>query len=95
MPVARPLSPTLFTTPGDGEHDDDDSHGTVMWETVVLYHQLCGWLGHLLVGPSTLLAPPRSVLNHLWHSFGYDQGVMGGVNTSPDYVTTMGLGYTT
>ena len=29
------------------------------------------------------------------HSFGYDQGVMGGVNTSPDYVTTMGLGYAT
>lgn len=28
-------------------------------------------------------------------SFGYDQGVMGGVNTSPDYVTTMGIGYAT
>ncbi|KIP06656.1 hypothetical protein PHLGIDRAFT_106732 [Phlebiopsis gigantea 11061_1 CR5-6] len=27
--------------------------------------------------------------------FGYDQGVMGGVNTSPDYVTTMGLGFST
>lgn len=26
-------------------------------------------------------------------SFGYDQGVMGGVNTSPDYVETMKLGY--
>ncbi|KAF8890561.1 general substrate transporter [Mucidula mucida] len=25
--------------------------------------------------------------------FGYDQGMMGGVNTSPDYVETMGLGY--
>ncbi|KAJ3820636.1 general substrate transporter [Lentinula raphanica] len=24
--------------------------------------------------------------------FGYDQGMMGGVNTSPDYVSTMGLG---
>ncbi|EGO20303.1 hypothetical protein SERLADRAFT_358187 [Serpula lacrymans var. lacrymans S7.9] len=27
--------------------------------------------------------------------FGYDQGMMGGVNTSPDYVKTMGLGYST
>ncbi|KAA1475741.1 general substrate transporter [Dentipellis sp. KUC8613] len=27
--------------------------------------------------------------------FGYDQGMMGGVNTSPDYVQTMGLGYST
>ncbi|KAJ3537362.1 hypothetical protein NM688_g6703 [Phlebia brevispora] len=27
--------------------------------------------------------------------FGYDQGMMGGVNTSPDYVRTMGLGYST
>ncbi|KAI0341180.1 general substrate transporter [Trametopsis cervina] len=27
--------------------------------------------------------------------FGYDQGVMGGVNTSPDYVRTMGLGFST
>ncbi|KAK4698355.1 hypothetical protein P7C70_g7926, partial [Phenoliferia sp. Uapishka_3] len=25
--------------------------------------------------------------------FGYDQGMMGGVNQAPDYVTTMGLGY--
>lgn len=29
------------------------------------------------------------------HSFGYDQGMMGGVNTSPDYVRVMGLGYST
>ena len=28
-------------------------------------------------------------------SFGYDQGMMGGVNTSPDYVRTMDLGYST
>ena len=28
-------------------------------------------------------------------SFGYDQGMMGGVNTSPHYVTTMDLGYIT
>jgi len=27
--------------------------------------------------------------------FGYDQGMMGGVNTSPDYVQTMKLGYST
>ncbi|PFH50092.1 hypothetical protein AMATHDRAFT_145891 [Amanita thiersii Skay4041] len=27
--------------------------------------------------------------------FGYDQGMMGGVNTSPHYVETMGLGYST
>ncbi|KAH7923026.1 general substrate transporter [Leucogyrophana mollusca] len=27
--------------------------------------------------------------------FGYDQGMMGGVNTSPDYVATMKLGYST
>ncbi|KDQ56003.1 hypothetical protein JAAARDRAFT_133067 [Jaapia argillacea MUCL 33604] len=27
--------------------------------------------------------------------FGYDQGMMGGVNTSPDYVRTMKLGYST
>ncbi|RDB17655.1 Sugar transporter STL1 [Hypsizygus marmoreus] len=27
--------------------------------------------------------------------FGYDQGMMGGVNTSPDYVETMKLGYST
>jgi len=27
--------------------------------------------------------------------FGYDQGMMGGVNTSPDYVRTMELGYST
>ncbi|TFK36070.1 general substrate transporter [Crucibulum laeve] len=27
--------------------------------------------------------------------FGYDQGMMGGVNTSPDYVQTMGLGFST
>ncbi|KAI5121479.1 hypothetical protein M0805_003935 [Coniferiporia weirii] len=27
--------------------------------------------------------------------FGYDQGMMSGVNTSPDYVRTMGLGYST
>ncbi|KAH0580064.1 hypothetical protein H2248_002878 [Termitomyces sp. 'cryptogamus'] len=27
--------------------------------------------------------------------FGYDQGMMGGVNTSPDYVETMNLGYST
>ncbi|TFY83473.1 hypothetical protein EWM64_g544 [Hericium alpestre] len=27
--------------------------------------------------------------------FGYDQGMMGGVNTSPDYVQTMSLGYST
>ncbi|EIM84202.1 general substrate transporter [Stereum hirsutum FP-91666 SS1] len=27
--------------------------------------------------------------------FGYDQGMMGGVNTSPDYVRVMGLGYST
>ncbi|KAI5478116.1 MFS monosaccharide transporter [Pseudohyphozyma bogoriensis] len=27
--------------------------------------------------------------------FGYDQGMMSGVNSSPDYITTMGLGYTT
>jgi len=27
--------------------------------------------------------------------FGYDQGMMGGVNTAPDYVRTMGLGYST
>ncbi|KAI0698285.1 general substrate transporter [Cytidiella melzeri] len=27
--------------------------------------------------------------------FGYDQGVMGGVNTSPDYVRTMKLGFST
>ncbi|KAL1673849.1 general substrate transporter [Schizophyllum commune] len=27
--------------------------------------------------------------------FGYDQGMMGGVNTSPHYVETMGLGYKT
>lgn len=28
-------------------------------------------------------------------SFGYDQGMMGGVNTSPDYVQTMKLGFST
>ncbi len=28
-------------------------------------------------------------------SFGYDQGMMGGVNTSPHYVDTMDLGYST
>jgi hypothetical protein len=28
-------------------------------------------------------------------SFGYDQGMMGGVNTSPDYVETMKLGFST
>ncbi|KAF8983617.1 general substrate transporter [Cyathus striatus] len=27
--------------------------------------------------------------------FGYDQGMMGGVNTSPDYVQTMNLGFST
>ncbi|KZT68548.1 general substrate transporter [Daedalea quercina L-15889] len=27
--------------------------------------------------------------------FGYDQGIMGGVNTSPDYVRVMDLGYST
>ncbi|KAF8882832.1 general substrate transporter [Infundibulicybe gibba] len=27
--------------------------------------------------------------------FGYDQGMMGGVNTSPDYVRVMGLGFST
>ncbi|TFY63951.1 hypothetical protein EVJ58_g2943 [Rhodofomes roseus] len=27
--------------------------------------------------------------------FGYDQGIMGGVNTSPDYVRVMNLGYST
>ncbi|PCH43224.1 general substrate transporter [Wolfiporia cocos MD-104 SS10] len=27
--------------------------------------------------------------------FGYDQGMMGGVNTAPDYVRVMGLGYST
>ncbi|KII90241.1 hypothetical protein PLICRDRAFT_108340 [Plicaturopsis crispa FD-325 SS-3] len=27
--------------------------------------------------------------------FGYDQGMMGGVNTSPDYVRTMNLGFST
>ncbi|GAA5986175.1 hypothetical protein JCM10908_006443 [Rhodotorula pacifica] len=27
--------------------------------------------------------------------FGYDQGMMGGVNGAPDYVSTMGLGYVT
>jgi hypothetical protein len=26
--------------------------------------------------------------------FGYDQGMMGGVNQAPDYVNTMGLGFT-
>lgn len=26
------------------------------------------------------------------NSFGYDQGMMGGVNTAPDYVRVMGLG---
>lgn len=28
-------------------------------------------------------------------SFGYDQGMMGGVNTAPDYVETMKLGFST
>lgn len=28
-------------------------------------------------------------------SFGYDQGMMSGVNQSPDYVKTMGLGFST
>ena len=28
-------------------------------------------------------------------SFGYDQGMMGGVNVSPDYVRTMKLGFAT
>lgn len=28
-------------------------------------------------------------------SFGYDQGVMGGVNVAPDYVRTMKLGFST
>jgi hypothetical protein len=27
------------------------------------------------------------------HSFGYDQGLMGGVNVSPEYVTRMKMGY--
>lgn len=26
--------------------------------------------------------------------FGYDQGMMAGVNNSPDYINTMGFGYT-
>lgn len=29
----------------------------------------------------------------LTHELGYDQGMMGGVNVSPDYVQTMGLGH--
>lgn len=28
-------------------------------------------------------------------SFGYDQGMMGGVNVAPDYVRTMKLGFST
>ncbi|EEB86694.1 hypothetical protein MPER_16258 [Moniliophthora perniciosa FA553] len=31
----------------------------------------------------------------IFFSFGYDQGMMGGVNTSPDYVRVMGLGTST
>lgn len=44
---------------------------------------------YFLVSSSELLSKYR------FRSFGYDQGMMGGVNTSPDYVETMGLGFST
>ena len=144
-----PLPPRPFSRPPacSVRKDDSGDHGTVMWTTVVLYHQLGSRPGYLLVSHRPLqfanrwaLASERwtlaslaleciafrwcmrcrcrkvpsarharlsgemqsavtlsanvQVLMHL-SSFGYDQGVMGGVNTSPDYVRTMGIGYST
>lgn len=71
------------------------NNGTLVWETTVLHYQLCCWSSDLLVSVYRPTLRDIHDTNFCRFSFGYDQGVMGGVNTSPDYVRTMKLGYST
>lgn len=52
-------------------------------------------IGHILVRFILFLWTIHRLPNYAITSFGYDQGMMGGVNTAPHYVETMKLGYST
>ena len=66
------------------------SYFPILWSFSHVFN-LSGRVGILLV--STHVSEIRPFTNFRRSSFGYDQGVMGGVNTSPDYVRVMRLGH--
>ena len=89
-------TPTSFDSPTDVKvaptaarpHSTKLSGRNLVWTI----NFVAGLAIFLCVYPLPVLLP---TLTDECYSFGYDQGMMGGVNTSPDYVTTMGLGYIT
>ena len=55
----------------------------------------CSGSRYILVSTKSPLLLPSPHAFYAECSFGYDQGMMSGVNTSPDYVRRMGLGFST